>query len=183
MLAIQLCDYSATIENQRAMTDLSDFLEVARQDNDATSRRQSLVHQQINIRFRSDVDALGRLLQHEYGATGGEAASQHSLLLVAAAQRGNYPFGIGRPNIKPLEQVNGAASLRPRIKEAEETPSHNRRVQEEVFPHRQARSEALFLPIAGDEGDPRFNCLSWQGEPRAPAANADLASEARQYAG
>src|SRR5215468_7471848 len=134
--ARQFRDYSATIENKRAMADLSDFFEVARQDHNATPGRQGVAHQQINIRFRSDVDALGRLLQHEHGTAGSEAASQHRLLLVTTAQRGNYPVGISWPNIESFEQVNGATSFGPRIKEAEETPSHSRRVQEEVFPNR-----------------------------------------------
>ena len=77
---------SAT-EDQRAMADALDFLEIGRNQQNRQSLAQRELKQMVDVRLRPDVDADGRLLENEQPDMRLHPARDHHLLLVSAGKR------------------------------------------------------------------------------------------------
>ena len=87
----------AAVEDQRAVADLRDLLEVGRDDDDRGAGGQRHVEQAVDLRLRADVDAGGRILEDVDLAGEMQPAADHDLLLVAAGEQLDRHARIVRP--------------------------------------------------------------------------------------
>ncbi len=144
----------APTEHEGAMADALDFLEIGGEQQHRESGLQGLLQQVIDLRFGADVDADGRLLQHQKTHFGLHPARKHHLLLVAAAERGDQALGIARLDRKASEDRAGLGELIPQREIELKHPLSGRgRVDVDVLAHRHVGGEAFLAPPAGNEAD------------------------------
>ena len=79
------------------------FLEVARDDDEAVPAIGQITQSRVNRLPGADVDAARRLVHEQHGAVAQQPAGQHDLLLVAAAQRVGALLQALSANIETLD--------------------------------------------------------------------------------
>ena len=95
LVARQLGDDLAAAEGQHAVADVDQLLDV-RGDHDVGGARLAVgQHHAVDLGLGADVDADGRILQHDDPVFLPGPAGQHDLLLVAARQRADVAVRIG----------------------------------------------------------------------------------------
>ena len=95
-----------TREQRRSSSALSDEHTTV-----AVPSRRGQVDEAVDVGLRPDVDALGRLVEHEHSRRAAEPAGHHDLLLVAARQLADDGVGAGRAYVELLDPHRGVGRL------------------------------------------------------------------------
>ena len=97
LVSAKLGDDPAPVEDDSAVANLGDLLEVGRHDHDRRAGLESDVEEAVDLGLGTDVDAGGRILEDI--DLGGEVqpAPDHDLLLVAAGEKLDRQAGIVGP--------------------------------------------------------------------------------------
>ena len=82
----KFADKGAVIHHTDPVADAEQFGHFRRDHDDALAGCRQLVDDTINLVFRTDVDAAGRLVEDQNLGVGHQPFRQHDLLLVAAGQ-------------------------------------------------------------------------------------------------
>ena len=96
----------------------------------------------------ADVDATGRLVQHQKARRGGEPAGEQHLLLVAAGQQPDRPLRLRRADVEQLDETQRNLFLlgaRQRFCEA----ALGLQRQHDIFAHGEIGNDALGLALFG----------------------------------
>src|ERR1700737_2979521 len=149
--ARQLGGDAAAIEDERAMADAGNLLEIRRDQEDGKPAVERLLEQLVDFGFRSDIDAEGRLLEHQEPAARLHPAGNDDLLLVTAGERGDHPLRLRWADRVALKDAQAACLLSARADGGKNAAAGGDRVDEEVLAHREVRREALLAALARDE--------------------------------
>src|SRR5690348_14388683 len=106
----------------------------------------------MNLRFRSDVDAAGRLVEHEVFWLIGEPFAEHDLLLIAAEELSGHLLERACLDRKSLDAVAGEPALGGTSDEPGE-PDLAECGEAEIFAHRHRPHQALRAAVLRHVGD------------------------------
>src|SRR5690625_545528 len=132
-----------------------------------------LARQEIDLPFRADVDAAGRLVQDDYLRIDQHRLAEHQLLLVAAGHGADRPVRISETDIeigyRPGERAGFPAVVY-------ERPGQSfQRQQGDVGPHRHVYQEPLALAVLAHVGDTGARGVTGTAQVDGLTAQRDLA--------
>ena len=169
-----LVRHASALQHHDAVAESEHLGRVGRDDDDGGSGCRELGQQAIDLLLRADVDADRRLVEHDDAGAGGEAAAQHDLLLVTAAEQTRLHAGVARADVEALRQLRRAVAGR-RVVEESRAGALGERRQREVALGREVEHDAVVTPVTRHEHDTRL-------EGRGGARRAEAAARERQVA-
>ena len=106
----------------------------------------------MDVGLGADVDALGRLVEHQHGRRDPEPPGHDDLLLVAARQLRHQALGLGRPDVEVVHPALGLPTLCSRAQQAL-PPERGQVGERQVLAHRGLGEQALHGPIGRHAAD------------------------------
>ena len=96
----QFADLAAVAHHDDALGEPEHLLELGRDEDDGEALLGQLGDLALDVGLRADVDAAGRLVEHDQLGRGREPAGQQHLLLVAAGEVPGAQVRVGRPHVR-----------------------------------------------------------------------------------
>ena len=120
---------AALAHDEHAVAHGEDLREVGRDQDHRDARRRQLADELVDVRLGADVDAAGRLVEHEHGRLDVEPLGEHHLLLVAAREVADGGGQRCRADAEALAVAVGGAPFRVAVDQspARHEPSQARR--------------------------------------------------------
>ena len=97
----KLANEGAVVHHADPVTDAEQFRHFRRDHHDAFTGRRQFVDDTIDLVFRTDVDAAGRLVENQDLGVRHQPFRQHDLLLVAAGELADFLIDIRAANVHP----------------------------------------------------------------------------------
>ena len=107
----------------------------------------------MDLRFRTDVDAPGRLIEYEHTGRGDEPFCEKHLLLVPAGESARELFDPGRNDPHAFREIVRDPGLAVAVHDPEHPGELSQDRQGRVRPDRELEYQSLLVPILGQEGD------------------------------
>src|SRR5918998_3228462 len=149
-----LADDLARVEDDYAVGERADLLQLQRDQEYRLALRALLEELAVNELYGAHVHAAGRLGGYDDAGVAGELASQDGLLLVSARERAGPGVRVGGPDVVRAQRLRGAAAHD--VREDPTEPGERRLVvglQGVVLVEREVLHEPLGRPVLGDVGE------------------------------
>src|SRR5918995_5657313 len=145
-------DHGAVPQRDHAIATLRDLFHLRGDEDDAQSLRREIVHELLYLRFRSNVDTAGRLVQYEHFGVHAHPAGQKNLLLVAAGELPDRLVWTRSLDTEALHEFLDQLVLR--LLRNQPCPCQPRQSRSDnVLLHREIRNNAFQFAVLGQEGD------------------------------
>src|SRR5829696_5596294 len=146
-------DHGALPQGDHAIATLGHLLQLRRDKDDAETLHREIVHELLDLRLSSHVNAARRLVQYEHLGVHAQPACQKDFLLVAAGElpdRLVWARSLDSETLHELLDQFGLCLLGDHPHASE--PRHGR--SNDILLYREIRDNALQLAVLGQKGDP-----------------------------
>nr|GEX37623.1 hypothetical protein [Tanacetum cinerariifolium] len=180
--SLQHIDDSALVENGHAVAHTDDFRQFRRDHDDREALFGEFAHQGVDLRFRTDVDASGRLVEDQDVAVMVDPARDHHLLLITATEVDNPALAAWRLDRQLLHQLaRGGVFLVP-VEQMRRAFVLAQVVQRDVFTNAEIDDQAFALAALRQQPDAAGERLRRIVEVRRLAAQQHILADHRQCA-
>src|SRR5215468_4035063 len=94
---------------ENAVTQARELAEIAGMNQRAAAARDDIADERVDLHLGRDIDALGWLIEQEYGNPPRQPFRQDHLLLIAAGERARLELGTPWPDIDELHHLRDDA--------------------------------------------------------------------------
>ena len=147
----KLADEGAVVHHADPVADAEQFRHFRRDHHDALAGRRQFVDDTIDLVFRTDVDAAGRLVEDQDLGVRHQPFRQHDLLLVAAGELADFLIDVRAANPHPVPVIAGGLQFADFV----DHPVRGHLVkacQGDVLAHVVGQDQPELLAVLGDIG-------------------------------